>query len=183
MTSTLDFQIVFHGPFRIGTGRASEGRNESIDTAHPLPASSLKGAMRAAAVQVLCAPPWLVAAVFGGAHRSSPWSWSAGELQGSDTPRPRVRIRIDPGTHTAAEDFIAVADELHPTSATFRLRQRDHIDDEERHAHELLLACAGQAVTALGADRRRGMGWVSVRCVSHRVDADLVRRLKEYGNG
>jgi len=100
----LDFDLVLHTPVRVGTGAARLGVHETIDQTVPVPASSVKGVMRAAAVDLLSAgrdpyravpdiapepdddhgragdvaedhPP-LVRAVFGGRRTPSPWHWN-----------------------------------------------------------------------------------------------------------
>jgi len=177
---TVEFSIAFHGTFRVGTGYGRAGADESYDPDDPLPASSLKGVMRAAAEQLLDLPAGVVEQVYGGPRQPSPWSWSSARLDGPPTvPHLRVRIHIDDLTHTAKEDFLLACHETHATSASFQVRQSGFLADADRARHKLVLACSGQAVTAIGSDRRRGLGWVTVRCVTVPVDRDAVSRLTE----
>ena len=53
MLEKLEFTITFYAPFRVATGVAARGIDAPVDSNHPLPASSLKGVMRAAARDVL----------------------------------------------------------------------------------------------------------------------------------
>ncbi|MDQ1248256.1 MAG: hypothetical protein QG597_2628 [Actinomycetota bacterium] len=100
----LDLDLVLHTPVHVGTGVSRLGVHETLDRRVPVPASSVKGVMRAAAVDLLTAgrdpyraaaetapepddehgragdvadehPP-LVRAVFGDRGAASPWHWS-----------------------------------------------------------------------------------------------------------
>ncbi|MFD0746644.1 RAMP superfamily CRISPR-associated protein [Phytohabitans flavus] len=102
----MRFQIAFHTPFRVATGRAGEGADATVDRQNPLPASSLKGVMRSAARDVLQVAPDWVDAVYGTAWQPSAWSWSDAAPQ-TDTPpqvKVRARIQIAPDTGTVAEE-------------------------------------------------------------------------------
>jgi hypothetical protein len=123
MTEVLLFGLRFHTPFRVGTGSASSGADSSIDRAVPVPGSSIKGVMRAAARDVLggLGPQQdggdhpLVVEVFGDEEgviagpRSglgtrgdgSPWHWDdvrldppPGAPSGPDAVTPVLRTRI-----------------------------------------------------------------------------------------
>ena len=61
----LSFQVRFHGPFRVGTGHGREGVDAAIDPDDPLPASHLKGLMRASARKLLLPADSLLDEVFG----------------------------------------------------------------------------------------------------------------------
>jgi CRISPR/Cas system CMR subunit Cmr4 (Cas7 group RAMP superfamily) len=104
----LDLDLVLHTPVHVGTGVSRLGVHETVDRRVPVPASSVKGVMRAAAVDLLSpgrepfraspdtAPepddehgragdvaddqPPLVRSVFGGRGTASPWHWSDPEL-------------------------------------------------------------------------------------------------------
>ncbi len=65
----LRFVIDFLSPFRISTGAAAAGVNATIDRNDPLPATSLKGVMRATAKQLLGEDAELVGQVFGDAKQ------------------------------------------------------------------------------------------------------------------
>ena len=43
MADTLNFEITFHGPLRIASGRAERGLDDTIDLHDPFPASTMKG--------------------------------------------------------------------------------------------------------------------------------------------
>lgn len=57
--------LAFHSAFRIGTGNADGTAHATIDRDTPVPASSLKGLMRASADRLLPYRPEVVDAVFG----------------------------------------------------------------------------------------------------------------------
>lgn len=68
--------LTFHSAFRVGTGDADGTAHATIDRDEPVPASSLKGLMRASAERLLPYRPEVVEAVFGTPRRPSPWHWS-----------------------------------------------------------------------------------------------------------
>ncbi|MFE9187845.1 RAMP superfamily CRISPR-associated protein [Micromonospora haikouensis] len=167
---TLTFEIGFHGPFRVATGRAGDGSDSVIDREVPLPASSIKGVMRSAARDLLKLPAPLVEAVFGAAWQPSPWSWSDATLSGAGDVagleplrvRARARIQISDVTHTAVDGALAVGEEILAHRATFTVRRNGPVPAADLPRHEAVLTASARAVTALGGDRRRGLGWVSI---------------------
>lgn len=158
----MRFEIEFHTPFRVSSGQAGEGSDATVDRAALLPASSLKGVMRAAARDLLRFPGPLVAAVFGTPGQESPWGWSDAALAGEPAVRPRTRIQVDPGTGTVIPGALLVADEVLATRAEFTVDRSGWIAPGERAAQETVLLAAARAVTAVGGNRRRGIGWVTV---------------------
>ncbi|GGZ83507.1 hypothetical protein GCM10010389_21700 [Streptomyces echinoruber] len=68
--------LTFHSAFRVGTGDADGTAHATVDRDDPVPASSLKGLMRASAERLLPYRPEVVAAVFGAPRRPCPWHWS-----------------------------------------------------------------------------------------------------------
>lgn len=163
---TLTFEITFHGPFRVATGRAGDGTDSVVDRDVPLPASSIKGVMRSAARDLLNLPQSLVEAVFGSAWQPSPWSWSDATLTSDgDAPlrvRARARIQISEATHTAVDGALAVGEEILAHRAVFTVQRNGPVPTADLPRHEAVLTAAARAVTALGGDRRRGLGWVSI---------------------
>jgi CRISPR/Cas system CSM-associated protein Csm3 (group 7 of RAMP superfamily) len=161
------FEIVFHTPFRVASGLAGHGADATVDRDLLLPASSLKGLMRSAARDLLGIPePW-VARVYGQAQHSSPWSWSDAVLTAvaPDPVRPRARVQIEPGTSTVVEGALAVAEEVLAERGEFTMDATGWISADHRPGHEAVLTASARALTAVGGDRRRGLGWVSVRPV------------------
>jgi CRISPR/Cas system CMR subunit Cmr4 (Cas7 group RAMP superfamily) len=159
----MRFEIVFHTPFRVAAGHAGDGSDTTVDRAALLPASSLKGVMLSAARDLLRFPrPW-VDAVFGSPdRRQSPWGWSDAELVGDADVRPRTRIRIAPETGTVVPGALLVADEVLALRAEFSIDRTGWIEPDAEATHETVLLAAARAVTAVGGDRRRGLGWVTV---------------------
>lgn len=158
----MRFQISFHGPFRVAAGAASDGLDDTFDAHNPLPASSLKGLMRAQATHLLTVRKEVVDEVFGSRRLCSPWWWSDATVPASPA-RVRTRIRIGDDTHTTVSGALLTAGELWPTEAAFfDVEPRDPIPAERIPVHEAVLAAAARAIIALGSDRRRGLGWVSV---------------------
>ena len=165
MVDALTFNMTFHGPFRVSSGSAGGGLDAVIDLSNPLPGSSLKGLMRDAAVATLAADSALVARVFGTEFAASPWVWCDAEPGGGQWPTPNVRARvsIDEASHTVLEDRIMLGAVMEPTApATFQVLQAGSLSDAEGLVHEALIRCAAAAIKHVGAERRRGLGWVSV---------------------
>jgi CRISPR/Cas system CMR subunit Cmr4 (Cas7 group RAMP superfamily) len=156
------FEIDFHTPFRVSSGRAGDGSDSTVDRAALLPASSLKGLMLSAARDLLKFPRSRVGAVFGSAWHPSPWSWSDAGMTEEAGVRQRTRIRIDPGSGTVVKGALLVADEVVAARAGFSIDRTGWIEPSEAGDHEIVLLAAARAVTAVGGDRRRGSGWVTV---------------------
>lgn len=170
MSEELEFRVTFHSPFRVATGRSGEGLDSTVDLADPLPASSLKGAMRDAASTILAADPILISRVFGSPRDSSPWTWSRAEplTESGDvadawqSSSVQTRVVIDEETHTVVEDLIVFAETVEHPAARFTVQQTGCIDAAALDAHRALLRASASAVHHIGANRTRGLGWVTV---------------------
>ncbi|SEF89825.1 hypothetical protein SAMN02982929_00962 [Saccharopolyspora kobensis] len=170
--SAVDFQITFNGPFRVSTGYARAGLDAAIDIENPLPNTSLKGVMRATATQLLGEESAVVKQVFGSVEHEAPWRWGHATPGGSGwhTPKPAARVAIDADTHTAAPDMLGISEQTSAAHAFFTVTQRYPLDENALRAHRLALAVAGQATRSLGANRRRGLGWVTITCTNVSLD-------------
>lgn len=178
----LTFEVAFHGPFRVGTGNARDGLDESVNSANPLPGSSLKGLMRAASRELLGADARLVAEVFGSETAESPWAWTDTEAEAASTS-VQARIRIDEETGTVQRDFLFFAEQVEAVSGVFKVIQRRGLGDRDRQMHEALLILAAMAVKQVGSDRRRGLGWVSIGARPQPESvAALLAVVREYGH-
>lgn len=156
----ITFTITFHTPFHVATGTASEGLARLVDSENPLPASTLKGRMRAAAATTLGLPPTVVAEVFGSVGDPSPWWWSDAHF-GSFKIGNTTRIRVDDATGTTARGFLMMGQHVWADTATFTVAQRVIVDrDISRHA--VVLRASARAITTIGGQRRRGEGWVTI---------------------
>ena len=162
----MRFEIVFHTPFRVASGHAGDRSDTTIDHGALLPASSMKGLMLSAARDLLKLPRSQVERVFGTAWDPSPWSWSDAVVTAADGAAPairsRARIRIDAGSGTVESGALLIADEVLAAQAEFMIDQSGWIDSADAAVHEAVLLAAARAVTAVGSDRRRGLGWVTV---------------------
>jgi CRISPR/Cas system CSM-associated protein Csm3 (group 7 of RAMP superfamily) len=157
----LEVRIDFHGPFRIQTGAAADGLDATFHPDNPLPASSIKGLMRAQAQLVLGVAVPIVEEVFGSPRAGSPWWWSDAEVEDARA-MVRTSTRIDQDTGTVFPGAVRTAAELWPARGSFQIRRRGLVPDERVAQHLAVLAASARAVTALGSDRRRGLGWVSM---------------------
>lgn len=166
----MKFTIQFHTPFRVASGRSGDGADSTVDRANPLPASSLKGVMRSAARDLLGVAPHWVDLVYGEAWQPSPWAWSdatptanggsLGERPGD--VRVRARIQISPDTNTVIAGALAMSEEVLAHRAQFTVTRAAWIEPDLVAAHHNVLLASARAVTAVGGDRRRGLGWVSI---------------------
>lgn len=190
----MRFEIVFHTPFRVASGQAGDGSDTTIDPGTPLPASSLKGLMRSAARDLLVLPGSWVDRVFGAVWHESPWSWSDAVVTarhgGSPELRARARVRIDLATSTVTTGALLIADEVLAARAEFTVDQTGWIEPARIATHQVVLLAAARAVTAVGGDRRRGLGWVSVHPAEPRWSpehleavVELIQRGEPAGTG
>jgi CRISPR/Cas system CSM-associated protein Csm3 (group 7 of RAMP superfamily) len=161
VVATVKFTLRFHTPFRVATGTASDGLNEVHDPVNPIPASSVKGLMRANAKLILRVDKAVRDEVFGSRRIRCPWWWSDVMLD-SSASSIRTRLGIDPETGTAAEGALFTASELWADSGWFEVLDRDRIDPQRRDLHIAVLKASALAITSFGADRRRGLGWVGI---------------------
>jgi CRISPR/Cas system CSM-associated protein Csm3 (group 7 of RAMP superfamily) len=173
----LRFVIDFLSPFRVSTGEAAAGVDATIDLRDPLPATSLKGVMRASAKQLLGEQAQLVGRVFGDAERPCPWHWGDALPTGGRWAPKQItaRVQIDKTSHTATRDMLALAEETTAARAEFVITRMGLVDDVELHA--TVLAIAARGTRSLGAARRRGLGWVSITCPAVTLDRAAVENV------
>lgn len=162
--TALHFTISFHGPFHIARGQAAQGLDRTVDRVVPLPASSIKGLLRAEAREQLGIRSDLVDAIFGNRVLPCPWAFSDAEIAPLPEDRSRVRraarIKVDKNGQ-ASNRFLMLGEQVWATAAEFTIEQAvpgiARVED-----HVLVLTAAAQSVTSLGGARRRGEGWVSI---------------------
>jgi CRISPR/Cas system CMR subunit Cmr4 (Cas7 group RAMP superfamily) len=171
----LTYTVTFHGPFRVSTGQARTGVDAAVDPQALLPASSIKGIMRASAHRLI--PDDLVEAVFGAPGAPSPWAWTSGRFDERPTIADRVRIALTDGV--ATEGALLINEEVWARSCTFTIDQTHHLDDETRTLHRDVLDFAARSTHFLGADRRRGLGSVTIDGDSDIDVAQLAQRILE----
>lgn len=171
--------ITFHGPFHVGTGTPAAGLDATVDHDALLPASSLKGVMRAAAQHDLKIPEALVAEVFGdppdnsGSRRHpSPWTWTDAVFTRADTTRS-ARIKLDERGRTE-RGFLLFGEQVWADTAGFTIEPLERLEPPALAQHRLLLRAALRAVTSVGAGRHRGQGWTTLRDEDDWTDEDSV---------
>lgn len=180
LPQTLKFTITFHGPFHVG-GSPFEGLDRTLDRDVPLPSTSLKGLLRAEAVERLGIGPSLVGAVFGSpAQKGDPgaWWWSDAEFAAPPVFSRSARIKIDNSTGTTEEGFLMLGEDVWADSASFTV---EPLNLSAQQAHEIVLRAAARSVSSLGGDRRRGSGWVSIRDDLTWSEADTAKLLQMRG--
>jgi len=158
--------VTAHGPLRVATGHAGRGLDAVVDR-NRVPASSIKGVMRATATHLLALPPAVLERLFGSTSTPSPWAWSDIDLREEGVSAhlaSRVRVAIDSATGTVRKGALIHAEELWlGGDVTFRMDQIGPVADADGDGR--LLAAIARAVPSIGASRRRGLGWVSLRPV------------------
>lgn len=178
----LTFEVTFHGPVRVGRGRAGVGVDGTVDPDVIVPGSSLKGLMRAE-VSVLFGGRQadLVGEVFGTARQPSPWHWSdiRADSTADDVVRSGARIRVDSTSGTAVDGGLFSAEYRWPRTARFAVQRFTALTDEDSERHEVLLWAAALSVHSVGADRNRGYGWVDVRRVGAEPDEVFLARVAD----
>lgn len=163
MSDELLFEVTFHTPFRVGTGGGDDGVDEVIDPLVPVPGTSIKGVMREASRVLLPAThdgehP-LMCEVFGDERNPSPWHWDDIVPAVEITQRSRIRI----GSHgTVAPGALLVAEEASATSGQLRVWRSAPVEADRVRLHRAILALSARLIDGLGADRRRGLGWVGL---------------------
>lgn len=172
-------RIDFHGPFRIGTGTPQDGAHDVVDQDDPLPASSLKGLMRASARHLLPGAEGLLDAVFGTGRQPSPWHWDSAAFLVPPLVTRRTRIAVDGGRGIAKRNALFVTEEQWSRGATFEVTRMAPLPPEQVADHRTVLACAAAGIHSLGGSRRRGLGWVTCVPTSPVVDDHLLTHFEE----
>lgn len=178
----LTFEVTFHGPVRVGRGRAGVGVDDTVDPDVIVPGSSLKGLMRAeAAILLGDHEPGLVGEVFGTAKQPSPWHWNdiRAASTADDAVRSGARIQVGSKAGTAVDGGLFFAEYHWPRSARFDIQRFTALSSEDRERHELLLWAAALSVHSVGADRNRGYGWVDVSRVGAEPDETFLTRVAD----
>ena len=174
----LQFAIEFRGPFHVAHGSAGHGLDRTVDHRVPLPASSLKGVMRAEARLRLALPSSVIDEIFGRrppsdtspktAGRShtpaTPWAWSDAVLAGMAFGRVnRIKLERDPALPGVVdEQHLMFGEHVWSPTGRFTIEQIAPLPSERRIVHEHVLRACARSVAALGGGRRRGEGWVSI---------------------
>jgi len=174
----VEFRVVFHEGFRVAGAYARDGVDLASDAIDPLPADSLKGVMRAAAVS-LVGRTGLVERVFGTPATPSVWAWSGARLPEGQTWQVGVRHRvsIDAQAHAARPDLLVTAERVWAPQATFTVTRVGYLDPSAEADHLALLRVSAGAVHGLGGWRRRGLGWVQISPADAPVGSDDVDRV------
>lgn len=168
--TVLEFSVTFHQPFLVRSGDARGGLDAVARQGTPLPASSLKGAMRAACLNVLNAPELLVHEIFGQEGRTGgrvgrgAWAWTDAGPATAFTAWSRARNRIDPDFGVVRPEALTFSEEYWQVhDATFVVEQVLPLEKERAERHTTLLVACAWGVTGLGSWRNRSMGSVTLR--------------------
>lgn len=168
MDVILRFEVQPHGPLRVSTGQAGDGADATVNLDQPVPATSLKGLARHCALDVLELPASLVNSVFGSPSTPAPWAWSDLEIDPlALRVLERAQVSIDPETGTAAHGKLMFNQEIWFDPArpapTFDVSLMRHLSLDETRQHCIALIGAVCGIHSIGASRRRGLGWVTIR--------------------
>ncbi|MGH3942725.1 MAG: RAMP superfamily CRISPR-associated protein [Pseudonocardiaceae bacterium] len=171
-SNRLTFEVTFHGPVRVGRGRAGVGVDDTVDPDVIVPGSALKGLMRAEASILLGSRKAdLVNEAFGTARQASPWHWNDIRASSADDKiRSGTRIRVNSTAGTVVDGGLFSAEYRWPRTAQFDVQRFTALTDAEIERHEMLLWAAALSVHSIGADRNRGYGWVDITRVGAEPD-------------
>lgn len=175
----IHFSITFHGPFRVQTGSAAEGTDITVDRLNPLPATSIKGLLRAEARDRLGIRPALVDEIFGrstsgpdGPRRSESGAWWFSDASLEEmTVDVTARVAVDERGR-AREGMLVFGEQVWASAGRFIAEPLRRLDDADYMRHALILRAAARSVSSLGSDRRRGLGWVTITDDRPWVDAN-----------
>ena len=163
----MRFDIEFHTPFAISSGRAADGLDHTIDHDVPFPSSSVKGLLRAHALHWLGLPKSLVDEVFGTSGRGSDWIFSDVEVESTQAKELDHGVeaslwnRVHVDEHGRAEERALVSGEqCWAEKGDFRIAWDGRGEPPNRH--KLVLRAAARDVVSIGLNRRRGFGWVTI---------------------
>lgn len=172
------FTIAFHRAFHVGAGETSDGVDRRVDPDNLLPATSLKGLLRAALIERLGIPESRVREIFGAAGRQpATWRWTDATGFVDAAIQPTTRVSIDDATGTASDQLLMFGEEVDAQTATFIVEPAVMLEPDRERDDELLLWAAALAVSALGGGRRRGSGWVTITANGREWTAEHTRRL------
>lgn len=164
---SLKFEVTFHTPFAISSGKALDGLDHTIDEETPFPSSAVKGLLRAHALHWLGLPKTLVGEVFGSSGRGSNWIFSdvnvervgAGSLKHGVEPSLWNRVRVDENGR-AEERALVTGQQCWAARGEFTIAWDGRGDPPRLHV--LVLRAAARDVVSIGLNRRRGFGWVTI---------------------
>lgn len=165
--ATLDYTIKLTSDAEPGTGLGGEVVNDWVPRDHRgqsiIPASHVKGLMRAALAEIVAVRGWpteLVASVFGGPDEVRPGVASAVRLGNavskSHSDAKRLVTRTAVSDSGVAEDQTLRTAESLSVGTTFE--GRIHSDAEAGSTNDLAWRLSLLSITALGGGRNRGSG-------------------------
>lgn len=163
----MRFDVEFHTPFAISSGRAADGLDHTIDRDVPFPSSALKGLLRAHARHWLGVKQKIVDEVFGTSGRGSDWIFSDVTVHHIDMEKldhgvePGLWNRVHVDKHGRAEErALVTGEQCWAESGEFTISWDGRGDPPTEHT--LVLRAAARDVVSIGLNRRRGFGWVTI---------------------
>ncbi|MFV0405947.1 MAG: hypothetical protein ACK5LN_03860 [Propioniciclava sp.] len=156
--TALDFTITFRSPFAVATGVARDGLDTTVNVTEPLPATALKGLIRAHLRDSLGASPTQVAQIFDSGDQVR-WIFSSAEFPDVVDINHWARVKVD-DFGRAEERHLMVGEQAGAATASFAITWEGPGNPPE--AETRALRASARCVTSLGSHRRRGMGWVSI---------------------
>lgn len=164
---SVKFKVETHAPFFVSSGVGAGTLDAIARENSPLPASSLKGVMRAAATQVLQVPSETVDEIFGKEGAAGAWAWTDAGPPDTFKSGKRSRIRLSDAGIAQRESLAATEVYWAKTGASrpsFFVEQTMPIE-QGIDGHLAVLIASARAATAVGSWRNRGMGAVTLRCM------------------
>ena len=173
----MKFSIKFFGPFLIGGVAPGDGFDMRIDRDAPIPASSLKGRLRAEAKHMLRINNNVLEEIFGTTKRCGQWWFSDVDVK-HPTFELANRVAMDsenPDSGRPDEHQLVFFEQCWAKSATFTIEPFGLLDQEKEKQHQAVLQAAALSVTNIGGMRRRGHGWVAISPEENLDKQELLR--------
>ncbi|MDN5789581.1 MAG: hypothetical protein L0H25_01755 [Micrococcales bacterium] len=188
---TAVFSVQLHQPFLVSSGLSGEGLDSRARSAVPLPATSLKGVMRASATHVLGIPGELVDAVYGREGKvghpggSAAWGWTDAGPLGAFEFWSRSRNRLDSQSGGTLAEALTNTEEIWQKPGRdirFAVEPLIALSTQDAEMHRAILQASAYGVTAIGSWRNRGMGAVTMRPVAPIEGLDSILRKVTHGS-
>jgi hypothetical protein len=157
----LSARLLWSGAFRVGTGLAAAGSDDTIDEAEPLPETSVKNRLRSSAVEAGL-PGRLVDEVFG-LPGGSGGSWNLLVRQPPVTIGPAYHGRLN-DDHAPAPLGLRTEDVARADGpASLHLMPIKLLTPTQLHHHVLTWLVGAAFCKTVGGDRNRGLGAIDIR--------------------
>lgn len=119
----LRFTVEFLSPFAVSTGQARDGLDTTVNLEEPLPATALKGLLKAHLRDTLGAPPAVLTRIF---TSGDTLRWVFGEGQAQVSVNAWARVKVD-DEGRAAERHLMVGEQAYATTGSFSISGKGRV--------------------------------------------------------